>query len=117
MALAFLEVIRTIKRSMSMADAKNISQATVRAHESLVREEDLDDLEALKRDLLARVEKAHDDGRIYLMSQYTRLVALISPEIKRIRDRFDREVLASVRKDEKALRLAARAKSEQADKA
>jgi hypothetical protein len=95
----------------------NVSQATIRAHQATVREEDLEDLEALKRDLLDRVNKARADGRIYLMSQYTRLVALISPEIKRIRDRFDREVLASVRKDEKALREAARTKSEQAAEA
>ncbi len=99
-----------------MADANTVIQGTIRA-QATVREEDLEDLEALKRDLLDRVNKAHADGRIYLMSQYTRLVALISPEIKRIRDRFDREVLASVRKDEKALREAARTKSEQANEA
>jgi hypothetical protein len=78
-----------------------------------IREEDLEDLEALKRDLLGRVNKAHDDGRVYLMSQYTRLVALISPEIKRIRDRFDRETLAMVRKEEAALKKAARDQDDQ----
>ena len=91
-----------------MATQRNhIVQAPARAFVS-VREEDLEDLEALKSDLLARVEKAREDGRVYLMSQYTRLVALISPEIKRIRDRFDRETLAAVRKEEAALKLQAR---------
>ncbi len=96
-----------------MATQRNhIVQAPARAFVS-VREEDLEDLEALKSDLLARVEKAREDGRVYLMSQYTRLVALISPEIKRIRDRFDRETLAAVRKEEAELRKAARQQSEQ----
>ena len=96
-----------------MATQRNhIVQAPARAFVS-VREEDLEDLEALKSDLLARVEKAREDGRVYLMSQYTRLVALISPEIKRIRDRFDRETLAAVRKEEAALRKAARQQSEE----
>lgn len=83
---------------------KKISSEDLKIHASLVREEDLEDLEALKRDLLGRVDKAREDGRIYLMSQYTRLVALVSPEIKRIRDRFDRETLASVRKEYKLLK-------------
>ena len=98
-------------------NTNNITQATARAHLAMVREEDLDDLEALKRDLLARGDKARQDGRVYLMSQYTRLVALVSPEIKRIRDRFDRETLAAVRKEEAELKKAARAKSEQGDDA
>lgn len=100
-----------------MADANTVTQDTIRAHQATVREEDLEDLEALKRDLLDRVNKAHDDGRVYLMSQYTRLIALISPEIKRIRDRFDRETLATVRKEEATLKKAAKAAREQAEQA
>jgi hypothetical protein len=69
-----------------------------------IREEDLEELEALHRDLLAKAQQAREDGRVYLMSQYVRLVALVSPEIKRIRDRFDREVLASIRKEHKMLK-------------
>jgi type I restriction-modification system DNA methylase subunit len=87
-----------------MAGTKNVSQATARVHASLVREEDLQELEALKSDLLARADKARGDGRVYVMSQYVRLVTLVSPEIKRIRDRFDREMLAAIRKDEAALK-------------
>ena len=73
-----------------------------------IREEDLDELESLKRELIGKADAARDNGALYLMSQYTRLVALVSPEIKRIRDRFDRETLASIRKDERALKLEAR---------
>jgi hypothetical protein len=84
--------------------ANNPTKADLKAAAAYVREEDLEELEELKKDLLARVDKARDDGRLYMMSQYTRLIALVSPEIKRIRDRFDREILASVRKEYKALK-------------
>lgn len=83
---------------------KQLTNAEIKAASAYVREEDLDELEVLKRDLLGRVDKARDDGRLYMMSQYTRLIALVSPEIKRIRDRFDRETLAAVRKEYKLLK-------------
>lgn len=82
-----------------------------------IREEDLDELEGLKRDLLAKADTARDAGSLYLMSQYTRLVALVGPEIKRIRDRFDRETLSSIRKEEAALKLEARLAREAAKEA
>ncbi len=69
-----------------------------------IREEDLEELEALHRDLLAKAQQAREDGRVYLMAQYVRLVALVSPEIKRIRDRFNREALAAIRKEHKMLK-------------
>jgi hypothetical protein len=74
----------------------------------MVRDEDLQELEDLKRTLLEKGDQARANGALYLSAQYTRLVALISPEIKRIRDRFDRETLAAVRKEEAALKLQAR---------
>ena len=77
-----------------------------RAVASMVREEDLQELEALQSELVSRVDKARTDGRLYLMGQYVRLVALVSPEIKRITARFHRENLAALRKDHKALKLA-----------
>jgi hypothetical protein len=80
-----------------------------------IRDEDLDELEALKRDLLEKGNQARDNGALYLSAQYTRLVALVSPEIKRIRDRFDRETLAAVRKEEALLKQEARA-AKQAEK-
>jgi hypothetical protein len=71
---------------------------------SMVREEDLGDLEALHSDLVKRVDQARTDGRVYLMSQYVRLIALVSPEIDRVQRRFKRETLAALRRDHKALR-------------
>jgi hypothetical protein len=73
---------------------------------SIVREEDLEELEALHSELVKRVDQARSDGRVFMMSQYVRLVALVSPEIKRIRARFQRETLATLRKEHKALKQA-----------
>ncbi len=79
---------------------------------SVVDEHDLEELEALHKDLLNRVDQARADGRIFMMGQYTRLVALVSPEIDRIQKRFKRETLAAIRKDHKALKLEAKAATE-----
>ncbi len=75
-----------------------------RAAAAVVREEDLAELEALHSELVKRVDQARSDGRIYLMSQYVRLIALVSPEIDRVQRRFKRETLAALRKDHKALK-------------
>jgi len=75
-----------------------------RAVAAMVREEDLAELEALHSELVKRVDQARSDGRIYLMSQYVRLIALVSPEIDRVQRRFKRETLAALRKDHKALK-------------
>jgi stage V sporulation protein SpoVS len=85
---------------------------SARAAAAVVREEDLEELEALHSDLVKRVDQARADGRVYLMGQYVRLVALISPEIKRVQARFKRETLAAIRKDHKALKLEAKAAAE-----
>ncbi len=87
-----------------MADTPNAD--TLRAAQSLITEEDLTELEALLRDLIGRVDKSREDGRIYLMSQYVRLVALVTPEINRIHRRFNRETLAAMRKEHKLLKEA-----------
>jgi len=75
-----------------------------RAVAGMIREEDLADLENLHSDLVKRVDQARTDGRIYLMSQYVRLVALVSPEVDRIQRRFKRETLAALRREHKAAR-------------
>ena len=77
---------------------------TARAVASMVREEDLQELEALHSELVKRVDQARSDGRVYLMSQYVRLIALVSPEIDRVQRRFKRETLAALRKDHKTLK-------------
>ena len=79
---------------------------------SVVTEDDLAELEALHADMLNRIDKARENGLVYLMGQYVRMAALLQPEIKRIRDRFHRETLASVRKEHKALKLEVKAAAE-----
>jgi hypothetical protein len=71
---------------------------------AMVREEDLQELEDLHSELVKRVDQARSDGRLFMMGQYVRLVALIAPEIKRINARFQRETLAALRKDHKSLK-------------
>src|SRR5881275_1780754 len=80
----------------------------VRLVASVVDEHDLEELEALHKDLLNRVDQAREDGRIFMMGQYTRLIALVSPEIDRIQKRFKRETLAAIRKDHKMLKAEAK---------
>jgi hypothetical protein len=92
-----------------MADNTMTPGENARAVAAMVREEDLAELEALHSELVKRVDQARTDGRIYLMSQYVRLIALVSPEIDRVQRRFKRETLATLRKDHKALKEATRA--------
>ena len=75
------------------------------------REEDLKDLEDLLHDLQAKVDEARDNGRIFMMQEYVRLVALVSPEIDRIQRRFKRETLAGMRKEHADMKAAARAEA------
>jgi|SRR5579871_1192190 len=71
---------------------------------TMVREEDLEEMEGLRRELQNRCDKAGNDGRVYLMQQYIQLLAVVSPEIDRVHRRFKRESLAALRKVHKGLR-------------
>jgi len=82
-----------------MATKKDLTQAA-----TFIREEDLDELVGLLRELKERVQKAREDGRIFMMQEYVQLVALISPQVNRIQRRFEREDLASFRKEHKLLK-------------
>jgi len=97
-----------------MANNGMTPSENARAVAGMVREEDLEELQTLHTDLVKRVDQARTDGRLFMMGQYVRLVALISPEIKRINARFHRENLAALRKDQKALKLEAKAAAEAA---
>jgi hypothetical protein len=72
---------------------------SARAVATMVHEEDLQELEALHSELVKRVDQARSYGRVYLMNQYVRLIALVSPKIDRVQRRFKRETLAALRKD------------------
>ncbi|GER87590.1 hypothetical protein KDW_17520 [Dictyobacter vulcani] len=93
-----------------MADELSVKNAAQLA--TFVREEDLEDMEKLSKDLEDYAHKARQDGRIYLLQQYIRLTAIINPEIDRIKRRFQRENLAFLRKEEKRLKKEAKDKKE-----
>jgi hypothetical protein len=77
-----------------------------------IREEDLDDLEKMRGELLGRAQDSLTDGRLFMSSFYTKLAATVAPEIKRIRDRFDRESLAATRRELKDRKVEERAKAQ-----
>lgn len=79
---------------------------------SMVREEDLEELEAFLKELEDKAHQAKDDGRIYMAQQYIVLVANVNAEVHRIRARFKREAIASLRKDTKRLKEEQRARQE-----
>ncbi len=80
-----------------------------------VREEDLQEMEELLRDLQGRADKARTDGRVFMMEQYVLLIARVAPEVTRIQKRFQREALAGFRKDHKELKKQAKKGSESTD--
>jgi len=82
--------------------------AETKAQAWMITDEDLQELEGLLKELRDRVDKAHDDGRIYMMQQYTTLVATVSSEVRKVRNRFDRESIAAMRRAHKELKLNAR---------
>lgn len=84
---------------MADTDIRNAKQLA-----TFVREEDVDDLEKLSKQLEDMAHQAREDGRVYLLQQYTRLIAVVDPEIDRVKKRFKRENMAFLRKEEKRLK-------------
>ena len=97
-----------------MANTGMTPSENARAAAVVVREEDLEELEALHSDLQKRIDQARDDGRLFMMAQYVRLQAMVSPEIDRVQRRFKREMLAANRKEHKRLKLEAKEAAESA---
>jgi hypothetical protein len=79
---------------------------------AMVQEEDLTELQELRAELQGRVDAAHENGRVYMMGQYVSMLAKVSADIKKIRDRFERESIAGNRRTHKELKLNARGESE-----
>jgi hypothetical protein len=71
---------------------------------AIIREEDLQDLEDFQHDLEEKIDRAHTESRPYIMAQYVGLLAKVQAEVKRIRNRFEREGIASRRKKQKELK-------------
>lgn len=95
--------------------ANNLDVKNARQLATFVREEDLEDLEQLSKQLEDLAHKSREDGRIYLLQQYTRLMAIVDPEIDRVKKRFKRENLAFLRKEEKRLKAEKRAADNDAE--
>lgn len=89
---------------------QNLTGAQINA---MVQEPDLEELEALQKELQDRTYKAHDDGRVYMMQQYTKILATVSAEVHKVRARFNRESLAGMRRMHKELKLNARGEEEE----
>jgi len=91
--------------------AMNMNRTTGAQLASMVREEDLEDLEALLKDLEDKGHQAKDDGRLYMADQYIILIATVNAETHKLRARFKREAIASLRKETKLKKEEARANS------
>jgi len=100
-----------------MAKNTSTTAATGKQMAMAPREEDLQKLESLLHDLQAAVDKARDEGQLFMMAQYVRLVALISPEIDRVQRRFKRETLASMRREHSDMKAIAKADALKAQEA
>jgi hypothetical protein len=74
----------------------------------MVREEDLEELTKMRAEMQAHIDQARNDGRLFAMNLYVRLLATISIEADRVQRRFTRETLAMHRKDHKELAKASR---------
>lgn len=72
-------------------------------------EHDLEDLDALRQDMSGRIDKAREDGRLYMMNEYVLLLSQVTSKINKIQARFNRDTLASMRKEHADLRAEARA--------
>ena len=72
-------------------------------------EQDLTDLEDLRRDMQGRVDQARDDGRVFMMQEYVILLSSVTSKINKIQARFNREMLADMRRGHSDLRAEVRA--------
>ena len=75
-----------------------------------VREEDLEALEELLKDLYEKSDKHREDGRVFMMQVYIELIANIQIKVNRIQLRFKREELANLRREARDLKAEQRAK-------
>ncbi len=89
---------------------QNLNGAQIGA---MVREEDLEELQALQKELRNRIDKSKTDGRIYMMQQYTVIIAGVNSEVDRVHRRFNRESLAGIRREIKELKGNGRGETEE----
>jgi hypothetical protein len=85
--------------------ATHPNSSTIRASQSVIMEEDLDEMRELLHLVQERMDKASADGRVYVMGQYVKIVAQMRSEISRVERRFHRETIAAARKEHQLLKL------------
>ena len=77
----------------------------------MITDEDLNELQELKADLQSRVDSSRENGRVFMMNQYVTILAKVNVEVRKVRDRFDRESMADNRRTAKELKAGARGES------
>ncbi len=81
----------------------------IKAAQTLVREEDLEDMRKLMGSLQDSIDRASNDGRLVMMGVYVELLALVSAKVGKIEARFKREMLANFRHQHKDMKMAQKA--------
>lgn len=76
----------------------------------------LDEVKNLLSDLKEQANKAHEDGNLYLLSVYNKLLKVTSPIVVSAQARIEREANAETNRKEKEMRKAAHAQREAARK-
>src|SRR6266702_2896002 len=92
-----------------MANSTQKFNGAIKAAQTLVREEDLEDMRKLMGTLQDSIDAASNDGRLIMMGVYVELLALVSTKVGKIEARFKREMLANFRRDHRDLKAQHRA--------
>jgi F0F1-type ATP synthase epsilon subunit len=92
---------------MAQPTAENTKSAA-----AIVREEDLSDLQGFQSHVEEKIATARDEGRIYMMQQYVRILAGVTSEVKKISARFERERMASHNNELKTMKKAKKEKED-----
>jgi hypothetical protein len=88
---------------------------TTTSTNDIITPDDLQDMEDFQRDLEEKIDRAHAESRPYIMDQYVAILAKVQVEIKRVRNRFEREGIASRRKKQKELKAQSKGASAQSN--
>ncbi len=76
-----------------------------------ITEQDIESVDALLHELKDRAAQAHQQNKTVILGVYTNLIRIVSPEVRRLHNRMEREDLADFNKKHKGLRHAEREQS------
>jgi hypothetical protein len=71
---------------------------------SALSEADLNAISSVLQDLKAKARDAHTKGNAALLAIYTDLIKVVSPRVVRLHARVERETMAAIRKNHKAIK-------------